>query len=226
MHRFLAQLGPGWPGAMVARGVWEAAMAEALSRAAPRPAVAAIWAPRLARIGAEVIRLEAAARPLLAESAAEVKGRLELVRAGGTLRLDARADRLDRFTDGNLRLVDYKTGTTPSALEVLRGSAPQLPLEALIAERGGFQGMEPGPVTALEYWRLTGALDPSEVKALKLDIPEAVEQAHAALGRLADRFLFGTEPFAAHPHPRRRAAPDYRHLSRADEWSAGEGGEP
>ncbi len=226
MHRFLAQLGAGWPGAEAARTVWEAAMAEALARAAPRPAVAAIWAPRLARIGAEVIRLEAAARPVLAGSLAEVKGRLELKRPGGTLRLDARADRLDRFTDGNLRVVDYKTGTTPSGTDVERGSAPQLPLEALIAERGGFAGLEPGPVTALEYWRLTGALDPSEVKTLKLDIPEAVEQAHAALGRLADRFLFGTAPFAAHPHRRRRAAPDYRHLSRADEWSAGEGGEP
>lgn len=226
MHRFLAQLGAGWPGEAVARQMWEAAMAEALSRAAPRPAVAAIWAPRLARIGAEVIRLEAAARPVLARSLAEVKGRLELRRPGGVLRLDARADRLDLFQDGNLRLVDYKTGTTPSGTAVERGDFPQLPLEALIAERGGFEGMEGHPVTALEYWRLTGALEPSEVTRLKLDIAEAIEQAHAALARLADRFLFGTAPFAAHPHPRRRAAHDYRHLSRADEWSAGEGDAP
>jgi len=140
------------------------------------------------------------------------------------LRLDARADRLDLFHDGSLRVVDYKTGTIPSGTEVGRGSAPQLPLEALIAERGGFEGLEPGPVTALEYWRLTGALDPGEVKAPKLDIAEAIEQAHAALARLADRYLFGDAPFAAHPHPRRRAAPDYRHLSRAAEWSAGEAG--
>lgn len=226
MHRFLVLLGAGWPGEAQARLMWEEAMAEALARAAPRPAVAAIWAPRLARIGAEVIRLEAAARPRLRQSLAEVKGGLDLRRPGGVLRLDARADRLDLFDDGNLRLVDYKTGTTPSGKEVARGDAPQLPLEALIAERGGFEGMEGGPVTALEYWRLTGALEPGKITALDLDIADAVERAHAALLRLADRFLFGEAPFAAHPHPRRRAAPDYRHLSRADEWSAGEGDAP
>jgi len=63
MHRFLAQLAGGWPGEARARAMWEAAMAEALARAAPRPAVAALWAPRLERIGAEVIRREAADRP-------------------------------------------------------------------------------------------------------------------------------------------------------------------
>lgn len=223
MHRFLAALGPGWPGAEAARTVWEAAMAEALRRAAPRPAIGAIWTPRLRRIGERVVALEAQARPVLTRSLAELKGKLLLARPGGELRLDARADRLDLRTDGTLRLVDYKTGTVPSERDVASGTAPQLPLEALIAARGGFDALPAASVEAMEYWRLTGGFEVAEVKALKLDIADAVERAEASLEALADRFLFGDAPFLAHPHPRRRAAADYRHLSRAAEWSAGEG---
>ena len=91
--------------------------------------------------------------------------------------------------------------------------------------QGGFAGVPPGVVSALEYWRLTGAGEPGELKPLKLDIPTAIENAEAALHRLADRFLLGDAAFPAHPHPRRRAAVDYQHLSRTAEWSAEAEGE-
>ena len=54
--------------------------------------------------------------------------------------LTARADRLDRLADGRLAIIDYKTGAPPSNEEVLSLS-PQLPLEALIARTGGFEGI-------------------------------------------------------------------------------------
>lgn len=226
MQRFLLALGARRPGAAEARRLWEAAMAEVLREAPPPPAVAAIWVPRLARIGAAVIRVEAEDREGLEHSAAEVKGSLEIRRPGGVLRLEARADRVDVLQGGEtLRIVDFKTGTLPGATEVANGSAPQLPLEALIAERGGFPGLQ-GQVTALEYWRLQGGIEEGKRQPLKPEtIGRLVDRAEQALETLADRFLFGTAPFTAQPHPRRRAASEYQHLARAAEWSAVEGDE-
>lgn len=225
MQRFLTALGPRWPGATEARRLWEAALAEVLRGEPPPPAVAAIWAPRLERIGAAVIRFEAEDHGGLEHSAAELKGGLDIPCRGGVLRLEARADRVDVLQGGEtLRIVDFKTGTLPKAKEVENGTAPQLPLEALIAERGGFAGLQ-GQVTALEYWRLQGGIEEGERLALKLDVGRAVDRAEQALIRLAERFLFGDVPFVAQPHPRRRAASEYQHLARAAEWSAVDGDE-
>lgn len=223
MKRFLDGLGAGWPGAAEARRLWEAAAAEALREAAPPRPVAAIWAPRLARIGAAVVRFEAEDRPRLLETRAEVEGRLAIRRPGGEVVLKARADRLDVLADGEtLRVIDVKTGEPPPERAVRDGRAPQLPLEALIAERGGFAGVQ-GRVAALEYWRLAGGLDEAERRVIA---PQGlVDLAEEKLSRLADAFLLGGRPFAAWPHPRRRAAPEYRHLARIEEWSSGEGEE-
>jgi ATP-dependent helicase/nuclease subunit B len=226
MQRFLAKL-QGRPFApAAARAAWEEAVGEALRAAPPPPPVRAIWAPRLARIGEAVIRFEAEDRAagLLAESAAEVEGGTDIACPGGVLHLKARADRLDLLTDGTLRVVDVKTGTPPDRKEVESGTAPQLPLEALIAERGGFPGLQ-GMVSALEYWRLQGGMEPGERGPLDLDLRATLDRAEAALVRLAGRFLFGDAPFLAQPHPRRRAAAEYRHLARSAEWSAAEGDE-
>ena len=126
---------------------------------------------------------------------------------------------MDRRSDHALRILDYKTGTVPSAKQVRAGTAPQLPLEALMAERGAFRGVPAGTVASLEYWRLTGAAEPGEVIVPKLEIPEAVANAERALHRLADDFLLGDAPFLAHPHPGRQASPDFQHLARTAEWS-------
>lgn len=220
IHRFLASLPQAWPGEEAAAPLWDAAAGWALERAALRPAVAALWAPRLTRIGRFIRGLEAQQRAGLLASWAEVKASATLRRPGGSVTLEARADRVDRRLDGSLRILDYKTGTVPSKRDVEAGTAPQLPLEAWLAEQGGFAGIGTGPVGALEYWRLTGADQPGEVQALKLDLPATIAAAAAALETLADRFLLSEAPFTAHPHPRRRAVSDFQHLARTAEWSA------
>ena len=225
IHRFLAALPQAWPGEDAARPLWDAAAQHALAEAALRPAVAALWAPRLSRIGGFIRALEAQQRDGLFASWPEVKASLTVKRPGGSITLEARADRVDRRQDGTLRILDYKTGTVPSKRDVEAGTAPQLPLEAWLAEQGAFQGVPPGPVAALEYWRLTGADQPGEVRALNLEIPAMIAEAQRALNGLADRFLLGDGAFPAHPHPRRRAGMDYVHLSRQAEWSAEAEGE-
>jgi len=225
IHRFLAALPQAWPGEALARPLWNAAAEYALAGAGLRPAVAALWTPRLHRIGEFLRGMEGQQRGGLLATWAEVKASIAVQRPGGTITLEARADRVDRCADHTLRILDYKTGTVPSKRDVEAGTAPQLPLEAWMAQQGGFGGIPGAAVSALEYWRLTGASEPGEVKALKIDIPAAIAEAEAALHRLADRFLLGEASFPAHPHPRRKAAMDYRHLARTAEWSSEAEGE-
>lgn len=218
----------GWPGDDTARAIWDAAAEEALAAQGPRPALAAFWRPRLARIGDFVVALEGQLRAggHIAASFTERKGELALQRPRGKVTLRARADRLDRLGDGSLAVLDYKTGTLPRADALLDGSAPQLPLEAAMAARGAFEGVPPATVRALTYWRLTGGQEPGEVKPMLTepeDIASIAEASLENLGRLVDRFLLGDAPFPARPHPARSPrGGDYDHLSRVAEWAEAE----
>ena len=218
----------GWPGADAARGIWAAAAAAALEAQGPRPGLAAFWRPRLARIGEFVVALEGEMRAGggIAASYTERKAEMLLKRPRGEVKLKARADRLDRFGDGSLAVLDYKTGEPPPADALLDGRAPQLPLEAALALDGAFEGVPQAPVRALTYWKLTGGQEPGEVKPMldeAEDIATLAAQSVDNLGRLVDRFLLGEAPFLARPHPAR--APrggDYDHLSRIAEWADAE----
>lgn len=220
IHRFLRSLPRPWPGHDAATALWDAAAETALERAALRPAVEALWQVRLARVGEFVRGMEAQRQGEVHALWPELPGRLELRRGGRTIALEARADRIERLADGSYRILDYKSGTVPSKKEVESGTAPQLPLEALMATRGAFRDLPAGAVSRLEYWRLTGAMEPGSVAAPDIDIQQAVENAEDALTRIAEGFLLGSRPFLASPHPGRRGSPDYRHLARTAEWSA------
>ena len=77
-----------------------------------------------------------------------VEVRAERPGYGPDLRLKGRLDRIDRGEAG-FAVVDYKTGTPPSAAEVEAGEAVQLPFYALLAE-----GAEWQPVCRVEYLAL------------------------------------------------------------------------
>ena len=110
-----------------------------LSGRGVHPLMRALWQPRLleaiafiaARVGGESRRRTPAA-------GRGDEGRSEI--AGVTLR--GKADRIDQLADGSLAIVDYKTGKPPSAKAMTEGFALQLGLLGLIAERGGFEGID------------------------------------------------------------------------------------
>jgi ATP-dependent helicase/nuclease subunit B len=228
LARFIRGIGAGWPGEDAAHAVWRQAAAEALEAQGPRPGLAAFWRPRLARIGDFVIAQEAARRAAggIAGSHVECEGRLALKRPRGEVVLKARADRLDRFANGQLAVLDYKTGDPPKTDALRTGDAPQLPLEAAIAEAGGFAGVTRAAVRELTYWKLTGGQEPGRIMPMETEAQEIAELAAESLENLAalvDRFLLGDAPFTARPHPLR--APrggDYDHLSRIAEWAEAE----
>jgi ATP-dependent helicase/nuclease subunit B len=193
-----------------------------------QPDVWAFWWPRFERIaewfvGFERERRAARTFPL----ATEVTGRLELDCPGGAFTLTAKADRMDIAADGTLHLIDYKTGSPPSAKEIEFGIAPQLPLEAVIAAAGGFAQVDAREVSALSFWRLSGGDPPGEAKEVRGAVADHAERAKIGLIALINAYDDPATPYPSRPRP--AFAPrydDYEHLARVPEWSvSGEGEE-
>jgi ATP-dependent helicase/nuclease subunit B len=186
----------------------------------------ALWQPRLTEaidfIAAEVEKNRAEGRRPLA---AEIWGSAEL--AGVTL--GGKADRIDLMADGGLAIVDYKTGAPPSGKAVADGYSLQLGLLGLIADRGGFAGIE-GAAACFEYWSLArdraGALGyvKSPVGGRSgLDARDFTAMAERNFAAAAARWLTGEEPFTAMLHPEYAPYGDYDQLMRRDEWYGREG---
>ena len=187
-----------------------------------RPGVRAFWWPRFQRVARWFVDFERERRAGgLIPLAAEVDGRLEIPGPGGTFVLKARADRVDRDDDGGLAIVDYKTGQAPSWPQVTSGLVPQLPLEAVIAARGGFEGVPEGAVGQLAYVSLPGGREPGQFKAFPKDIDEAAGEALAGLERLVAAYDDPATPYRSRARPMFESRYDtYDHLARVREWLA------
>ena len=184
----------------------------------------AFWWPRFLRIADWFIAQEQLDRTGISRIWNEVTGTLELDGPNGKFLLTATADRIDLLKNGNLRIIDYKTGAIPSTKEVEAGFAPQLPLEALIAMEGGFTNLPKAGVEVLNYWRLSGSIPPGQVVNVAKESTQLAEDAKAGLLALIQAFDQGDTPYEARPRPDQ--APrfsEYEHLARLREWAvAGE----
>ena len=199
------------------------AMHTAMQEAGLREALLAWWAPRLTRIAAWIAETERA-RPRLLKIRAEVRGTWDV--PGANFRLIGRADRIEHRTEGGLAILDYKTGSPPSQKAVDAGHAPQLPLEAAMAQGGGFGPDFCAVVTELTYWHLTGGQTPGDARLLHkgdaAKIATLIADAEAGLRALIAAYDDPAQPYLAQPWP--GAAPrfsDYAQLARVGEWSAG-----
>jgi ATP-dependent helicase/nuclease subunit B len=203
--------------------------AEALGPVGIAPGLRAIWWPRFLDIARWAADQEMSRRAGAQPLAAEKSGRLKFALAGGNFHLIGRADRIDRLPDGSLAIVDYKTGQLPTARDQLVGFAPQLPLLAVMAEQGAFDGIAPNEVSALSFWRLMGGDKGGEERnfAVKdgLTLAEVIEDTKRGLIALVDMFDQKKMPYTAHTAPGRVRFDDYRHLARVSEWSADGGAE-
>jgi ATP-dependent helicase/nuclease subunit B len=203
-------------------------LAQALHRAMretrPRAALEQWWAARLERIAVWIFAAERARRAILgAPQAIALEASAEMGVMGGFV-LKGRADRIERRGDGRIAIMDYKTGVPPTAQSVAAGTAPQLPLEAMMAEAGAFGPELAGEVAELAYWRLSGRHEPGEEKALFAAKPEklreVIDAAREALPALFEKFADPATPYLAAPHPARQNAYDsYAGISRRAEWA-------
>jgi ATP-dependent helicase/nuclease subunit B len=199
---------------------------QAFDALAPRPGLRVYWWPRFEAMIEWYIDAERARRDAgLRVAAAETKGGLDIE----GFRLTATADRIDRDASGKLIVLDYKTGPPPSGPQVATGFAPQLPLEALIAEAGGFDGVPAAEVAELVYVGLGSRAGFVTVAPSEKTVPDLrafLAETRADLVKLIAAYADPATPYLSRPRLQfTKDAGDYDHLARVAEWSAGGGEE-
>jgi len=143
------------------------------------------------------------------------------------VRVHGRADRIDRLPNGELAIVDYKTGSAPSASMVEEGFALQLGLLGMIARAGGFKDIAGAPV-AFEYWSLAkGRGDEFGVVSSPIkrssrergvELEEFLPATEDYLTGAIATWITGGEPFTARLNPDLPDYGTYDQLMRLDEW--------
>ncbi len=198
----------------------------ALQHGALHPALRVMWAPKIIQsmefIAAKTIsnRDEIQRRLITAEE----KGHAILC----GVKITGRVDRIDKSADGNLIIIDYKTGNPPKPKQINAGFALQLGLNGWIAESGGFSKIT-GQATGFEYWSLnrdsrskifgyiTSAVDldgKGKLPAADIFVKECVEHATNLIGG----YILNDDPFTAKLHPEYALYSDYDQLMRYAEW--------
>lgn len=191
-----------------------AAAVRVLEEEVPWPATRAEWLTDLMRnagwlIGTERTRLRGA-EPV----AREVKGTYPL--PGTVFEITGEADRIDRLTGGGLVVYDYKTGSIPSARDILRFDR-QLPIEALMAEAGAFDGVPSERVARVVH--VSVGRSPAE-QVTELDGGNATGTVQRELALLLSGYMDpATGYLARRMMEKERYGGDYDHLSRYGEWS-------
>jgi ATP-dependent helicase/nuclease subunit B len=162
---------------------------------------------------------------------AEIRGEIEIPMGERRLRLFARADRIERQSNGGYALLDYKTGEVPTANQVRIGVAPQLTLEAAILRGGGFRSIPaPASIAELTYVALKGGepagrADPVTFKNNQTP-DQAADEALRRLTMLALRFENEETPYRSLILPMwKNRYGTYDDLARVKEWSETAGDE-
>ena len=186
-----------------------------------QPAVYAFWWPRFEKIAHWFVdshpvhseRYET----VLVEGWAEKA--IETVGDPPVFTLVAKADRIDRNrSNGSLMVIDYKTGTVPTTRQMEAGFAPQLPLEAWLAEVGAFDGLVKAPVEDLVFWKLSGGTPVQEQKRPLKDVSGVADEAVEGLAALVKAFADQNTAYLSNPRPSVAGYGDFDHLARVKEW--------
>ncbi|HEY6669960.1 MAG TPA: double-strand break repair protein AddB [Methyloceanibacter sp.] len=182
--------------------------------------VKAFWRPQLRCFARWFAATEARRRDGIARILTEVKGALPI---GTGFTLTARADRIDLTEGGSVVIYDYKTGTLPRQSHVEKLHSPQLPLEALIAEEGGFAELGKRAVGGLVYIQASGRNEGGEEQDAANTDPSVL--AKDALDKLSDLIARYADPEMPYEVKRRRGPftsaydyDEYEHLARVKEW--------
>lgn len=184
----------------------------------PFPAARALWLAKLDRAADHFL-----------EQDQRHNGQAQIVESQGRHRVDGlnfalfgTPDRIDRLPNGDLHLIDYKTGAPPT-LEQQKRFSKQLLLAAAMAERGGFETLGPSTVGLITYIGL-GAGE----KAVETTITaEILDQEWAKLVTLIGHYLRRDTGYTARRALfEQRFDRSYDHLSRFGEWQMSDHARP
>lgn len=186
-----------------------------------------IWLKRFERAAVQFLAYERGRDDHIAERHAEKKGEWRFPALDGFV-LVGKADRLDVKRDGTLEIIDFKTGGIPTPGDMRAFDAPQLLLEAAMANAGIFEAIGPRQTSELTYIKI--GLGPAAFQVTPFKLPkgmalmDAVDEIVRRMQRHVDTFLLHDLPMTARVRPRvetgRKSFPgDYDHLARTDEWT-------
>jgi ATP-dependent helicase/nuclease subunit B len=166
-------------------------------------------------------------RARVARLLTEERGNLMIPLAGGAdFSLTAVADRIEILDDGEISLVDFKTGSMPGLNEVRVGFSPQLTLEAAMIRRGAFKNAPRRTPVSARYLKLGGAKGGAirELEFKSQTFAEVADEHYGALVALIEQFSDAQTPYLSRPYSKFVGAFGvYDHLARIKEWSAAGG---
>ncbi len=181
-----------------------------MARDAPWPAARALWRARMARAADFFLANDGAEGGV--PEVIETKGEIALT--GLDFTLTAKPDRIDSLPDGRLHIIDYKTGTPPTAKQQAQFDN-QLLLQAAMAERGAFRDLGPREVAKISYVGLGSTPKVEETAITETITGKVWEDLH----RLIRRYMTAEQGYAARRAVFEDRYPgDYDHLARYGEW--------
>lgn len=176
----------------------------------------AFWRPKFRQIVEWIVNTEKVFRNQISKIYSEIWGSKTFENtAMGDFTIYAKADRIDKTIDNTYNIIDYKTGQARTLKEIKSGYAPQLPIEALIAQSGGFDGLSSAPISQLMYWKLN-----DKVISLSEDIDNLISQTSEHIIEIINLFAKEETGYLSRPNPKHIPEySDYEHLARVKEWS-------
>ena len=186
--------------------------AQHLAERVPFDFIKIFWASRFFGNAEQFIQDEVIRQENFVTQSYEATGAFDLKELN--LTLVSRADRLHLTHEGTIEIYDYKTGTAPTASQQ-NSFDKQLYLMALIAENGGFEGVDPAPVSHAAFLGVGS-------KLVEVPAPMAQESFEDAWKKFRELLAKYRDPAQGYS-PRRALfkAKDYSpydQLSRFGEW--------
>ncbi|MBR1648077.1 MAG: PD-(D/E)XK nuclease family protein [Alphaproteobacteria bacterium] len=184
------------------------------------PEIRAFWLPRIKKIVKWVLLMDENSYDLMQKkhTICEISGHFIIKNKDKEFTIAAKADRIDviKNTEGDdeIYIIDYKTGRSHTLTEMKKGCAPQLPIEGIIASKGGFENLKKGKVINLSYWRLG-----NKIVATDKDTNNILEYNSEIIRELMESFDDEKNGYAVRNEVQYLLThSDYEHLSRIGEW--------
>lgn len=176
------------------------------------------WRSQFENIVEWIINKELSYRSNVSDMKNEIEGSMIMQGPLGDFKITATADRIDILNDeeNGLNIIDYKTGKDKNVSEMKDGRAPQLPIEGLIAQAGGFPGVDAGaPIKSLQYWAFKDKFNATDAD----QTAEAMNNVREMVQKLINSYDDETWCYLVKPKSSDVGYySDYDHLSRIDEW--------
>jgi ATP-dependent helicase/nuclease subunit B len=160
-----------------------------------------LWAVKLEKIAIEFVEFDYSRRQD-ALVFSEVEGSIKLNIGANIITIAAIADRIEIDSQNRITILDYKTGTVPSAKEVALGLSPQLVIEAIIAYEGGFNlptnyDLSEIMITFVKIGSSSPYLQITEIKLSAEDIMRHKQAMHKLIEHYVENKTYAIRPSIA-----------------------------